>query len=114
MVATSASQGRDFIRGALDEWGLTSLLDDALLLTSELVTNALLHAGAREISLRVCRLADGVRVEVTDRSPALPRTKPARGRSAGRGLALVEAWSRRWGIAPAPPGKTVWFEVGSR
>jgi anti-sigma regulatory factor (Ser/Thr protein kinase) len=115
LEAASVALSRRFVRAVLDDWGLTALLDEALLLTSEVVTNALLHAGTARALLEVHRLADGVRVEVTDRNPALPRVRRFSSSSGtGRGMALVEAWSRSWGTLPSPPGKTVWFELAMR
>jgi PAS domain S-box-containing protein len=91
------------------------LVDTATLLTSELVTNSVLHAGT-EIELRVAVEAD-VRVEVVDRSPELPRRRAHSEESViGRGLELVEALASHFGVASkqgngAPPGKVVWFSL---
>lgn len=104
---------RRLLRHALDEAGAEHLIDDAALATSELVTNALVHAGP-VVTLTVWPSRHGVRVEVSDSSPHVPAE---RGQvvtsSTGRGLRLVAASSDRWGVAPHHAGKSVWFEIGT-
>lgn len=81
------------------------------LLTSELVTNAVLHANS-DIQLMLCARNGTVRVEVSDSSPqvpTLPRFNPAA--QTGRGLTLVEKGATTWGVSKQSVGKTVWFEV---
>ena len=102
----------------LGAWSLGDVTPDAVLLTSELVTNAILHAdadgGDQVISLSLSLGDDSVRIEVADVDP-----KPARlvrrgvGATGGRGLRLVDALAQNWGVSAAPPGKSVWFELGS-
>jgi DNA-binding NarL/FixJ family response regulator len=108
----SAGEARRFVATALEGWQLGPLLETVTLLTSELVTNAILHAGS-EVDVVVRLTGEAARVEVTDRSdlPPAPRT-PAEEESSGRGLSLVEALARRWGTRRlVSGGKTVWFEV---
>ncbi|MDP9418574.1 MAG: ATP-binding protein [Actinomycetota bacterium] len=82
-----------------------------VLLTSELVTNAVVYARS-DIVLRVVLDADVVRVSVHDRSPAPPVLRPSgRDGTSGRGLALVDVLSSTWGVEPNSHGKKVWFEV---
>ena len=83
------------------------------LLVSELVTNAVLHAGT-DVELVVRRLRKGVRVEVLDRStrPPVPRAYDDEAMT-GRGLALVRELSRVWGVDERKDGKVVWFEVAA-
>ncbi|HYD09982.1 MAG TPA: ATP-binding SpoIIE family protein phosphatase, partial [Acidimicrobiales bacterium] len=102
---------RRFLSDALDELGLGHVADSALLLASELVTNAVLH-GSPPFSVDVLAIDDGVRVSVTDAHPDVPvQRHAAQDDEHGRGLLLVEALSARWGIDAHPPGKSVWFEL---
>jgi DNA-binding NarL/FixJ family response regulator len=108
----SAGEARRFVASTLEEWELGSLLETVTLLTSELVTNAIVHAGAG-LDVVVRLTEDAARVEVTDRSSVLPAPRVASEEdSSGRGLALVEVLARRWGTRrQVSGGKTVWFEV---
>ena len=83
------------------------------LLTSELVANAVLHAGTRiRVVLRI--RGQRLRVEVHDGNARLPAQKHYSAMSAtGRGLLMVERMSDDWGVAPAAGGKSVWFELDS-
>ena len=84
--------------------------DTAALLVSELATNAVEHART-DFTVRVA-LGPTVRVEVADRSPALPvqRHVPVQAER-GRGLAIVDSLAIRWGTSSTPEGKVVWFEL---
>jgi serine phosphatase RsbU (regulator of sigma subunit)/anti-sigma regulatory factor (Ser/Thr protein kinase) len=88
------------------------LVDDVQLLVTELVTNALLHAGP-PVTLRVAQTGDKVRLEVEDPGHALPVQVSRSGQSmTGRGLSLVSALSSSWGVDPSPGGgKVVWAEL---
>ncbi|MER0443805.1 ATP-binding protein [Streptomyces sp. Edi4] len=118
-VTGVVSRCRDFTAAALDDWGWSptadaaeaALVDDVLLLVSEVVTNACLHAGGpRELVVR--HMDDRVRVEVTDASPVPPRRRPrAPALPGGHGLMLLDRLAARWGSAPVGAGKAVWFEV---
>lgn len=78
---------------------------------SELVTNAVVHAGTN-ITLRVVPDDVGARVEVADGSTVMPGLRLATSRShSGRGLLLVDHFSREWGVERTTSGKTVWFVV---
>jgi anti-sigma regulatory factor (Ser/Thr protein kinase) len=86
---------------------------DVELMASELIANAVIHAGT-PVTVSARRRGDVVRVEVTDESSGRPRVKRHSAASpTGRGLHVVEALATTWGIDPAPtgPGKTVWFEL---
>lgn len=88
------------------------LIDEATLLVSEVVTNAVLHA-ATGIEL-ICTVETGrLCVEVRDRSPVLPGRRHYHDDAmTGRGLGMVEELASAWGVEPAPTGgKTVWFEL---
>lgn len=87
----------------------------ALLLTSELVTNAIRHAQTR-FAVEVELPGDGaIRVSVTDASPAQPRVviAPPEAQS-GRGLFFVEQYATDWGVESTPGGKRVWFALPCR
>jgi anti-sigma regulatory factor (Ser/Thr protein kinase) len=93
--------------------------DEVRLLVSELVTNAVMHAGpGGEIRLRVELAPDRVRVEVRDRGrgfrSARPPPPPPPGQPHGRGLHMVDQVAERWGNARTDEGHCVWFELGRR
>jgi anti-sigma regulatory factor (Ser/Thr protein kinase) len=102
----------DLLRGELgNEAGAPDLLDDTVLCVSELVTNAV-TAGCSSLTLQVWVDARVVRVSVLDDAPGRPTPREAGpGDRSGRGLRLVEAVSRRWGVDPAASGKEVWAEL---
>ena len=112
----SAGIARHAVRAALghsvDDW----FANAAMLCTSELVTNAIVHAGDG-CGLQVCfdPPSGGVlRVEVSDDSQEQPHVVPPGDvwRIGGRGLQIVEQTSTRWGTQDLAPGKVVWFELG--
>jgi anti-sigma regulatory factor (Ser/Thr protein kinase) len=105
---TEVAAARHFAGRAISAWGLAS--DDAVLVVSELASNAVLHSGGGfEVALRL--LNDAVMVEVTDRSPIVPQAGASSQRRGGRGLLIVERVSRAWGVRMANDGKTVWAEI---
>ena len=82
------------------------------LAVSELASNAVLHARTPFVVL-VERIADGVRVSVSDGDPTLPRVRQVDAATiTGRGMAIVEALSRHLEVVTSPGGKTVRFELG--
>ncbi len=87
-------------------------VEDALLLVSEVVTNACMHAGG-PTELLLHRAPGLLRIEVTDPSPVTPRVRPSGDPAlpGGHGLVVLERLSREWGYRPAGSGKTVWLEV---
>ncbi|WP_030383223.1 MULTISPECIES: ATP-binding protein [unclassified Streptomyces] len=97
----------------LRHWGLgPKLTEDAVLLVSELVGNAVRHTGARAFGLRMRRRRGRIRVEVRDPSRGLPCLMPVQELDvSGRGLFLVNELSDRWGVDLLPRGKTTWFEM---
>ena len=108
----SASAARRFVGTTLREWECDVLTDSALLLVSELVTNAVLHArSALDVVLRLA--ADRLRIEVHDESPTQPTRKYySTHAGTGRGLMLVEQLAEDWGVDPLEGnGKRVWFEL---
>ena len=87
--------------------------DLAELLTTEVVANAVRHAGTGDVLLRAEVGGAGLRVEVTDGSatpPAGPNLPDWQDES-GRGLLLLDALATSWGSEPRPGGKCVWFEL---
>ena len=83
----------------------------ALVLTSELVTNAVLHAGTR-VDVRVELEAGHVRVEVSDGDPHLPGPMECLPDAlGGRGLFLVQELASAWGAETSGVGKVVWFTL---
>ena len=84
-------------------------LDDVLVLTSELVTNAVLHART-PFELGVTTTDDAVVICVGDGGGDSAEPEVLRGRESGRGIMLVRAIADDWGVGPeARPGKIVWF-----
>lgn len=108
--ASSSSAARRHIRDALDGQP-EEIRDAAALLTSELVTNALLHStGPLTLTVRQEDLI--VRVEVADAGSSPPSVKPYGPESAtGRGLRMLGALAESWGWQPSDSGKVVWFEL---
>lgn len=88
-------------------------VDTVVLLVSEVVTNAVLHARS-EVVLLIQQREDVTRIEVSDASPVPPRLHNFTAESAtGRGLRLLDQLALRWGADSSGTGKIVWFEVGS-
>ena len=89
-----------------------SVLRVAQLLTTEVVTNAVVH-GTGDVAFRAVQTGNTLRVEVGDTSAALPAQVPVDGasRQGGRGLAILSALAEKWGVEPCEGGKTVWFEL---
>ncbi|WP_237108013.1 ATP-binding protein [Nonomuraea sp. MG754425] len=110
----TASVARRLIREALATWDLSGLADDLTMVVSEVVTNAVVHAKSA-MTLSLYRQGRSVRGEVADHSPVWPTPPPAGpNEEHGRGLAIVAAYSERWGVDPAPFGKIVWFVCSVR
>ena len=89
-----------------------TIVDDLLLLVSELVTNAVVHAGSPAV-VRLDADVERIKVAVADRDgEAAPRiAKPDPLSSSGRGVLLVDRLAARWGVEPQCQGKVVWFEL---
>ncbi|GGY14754.1 PAS domain S-box protein [Streptomyces anandii] len=108
---SSVREGRAFLGRALAAWDCAAPADDAQLLLSEILTNAVQHAQG-PIALRLCRTATDLTVEVGDRSPHLPQPRvAAEDEESGRGLFLVRALAGSWGVRPTDEGKTTWFTL---
>ncbi len=121
---TAAAAARRFVRDTLQTWLISGaaadghgLVDDAVLLTSELVTNAVVHAGTPvEVT---CKLTGGgVEVVVSDGHPARLVPEPPENehipaeRTSGRGLLLPAALASAWGVTYGRAAKAVWFRIG--
>lgn len=109
---SSASAARRFVAERLASLDASELFDTAVLLVSELVTNAVLHARSA-VRLEVARNGGRLRISVTDDSPYEPVVRDSFDLEAGtgRGLMLVEALAADWGTDAADGGKTVWVEL---
>jgi anti-sigma regulatory factor (Ser/Thr protein kinase) len=96
----------------LGAWGLSGQQGaDALLVMSELVSNAVEHART-PLVLRVSLTGTSVLIEVSDDSQAGPELRPRDSLELrGRGLQFVDALARAWSWSPAGNGKTVWAEM---
>ena len=108
---TAPGRARAFVRGVLAENGWLEQVENALLLTTELTTNALLHAGTA-IRIDVAGNPDTLTVRVADHTPGrlagVPRA-PDELHEGGRGLYLVDTLSSSWGTEHSKSGKAVWF-----
>ncbi|KUL42594.1 ATPase [Streptomyces sp. NRRL F-4489] len=120
----TVARARDFAREALQDWGWLpaatadqrAAAEDVLLVVSELVTNACLHAEGPE-ELRLRRVAKVLRLEVSDLgagSPA-PRSPHRPGRPGGHGMFIVQRLCLDWGVVRNADGagKTVWAELAA-
>jgi anti-sigma regulatory factor (Ser/Thr protein kinase) len=113
-TARSTTQARRFIVSALDEWDLDGLRDTAALLTSELVTNSVLHART-EVEISIARLDDGVSIEVKDGSRRSPvRRMQYNEATTGRGVELLEQLAGSWDVTLHTDGKTVRFTLSEK
>lgn len=112
-VPESVHAARTFVRIALGVWGAADVVEPATLLTSEIVTNAILHAGtAYEVAIEL----DGpdLLIEVADGSAETPAlVEPAVLAECGRGLMLVDGLAERWGAQFEGSHKKVWFRLRS-
>ncbi|MGC9499274.1 ATP-binding protein [Streptomyces sp. WG7] len=117
--AQSVPAVRRFVRAVLEDWELSGLADTAEMVTSELASNAVLHARHAAFRVTLRRLGDEqVQVAVIDRSRTLPQqVDPGDDEDHGRGLAIVEALSQKWGAEPmwwgTAKGKKVWADLAA-
>jgi anti-sigma regulatory factor (Ser/Thr protein kinase) len=125
-VPIAVRLARLFTRQHLSQWGLNQLINDAELVLSELVTNAVNATGTSNpmprwselhdlalITVRLVVTADSLVIEVWDRDPGPPVPQyPEQADEAGRGLLIVDALCRRWHyFFPESGGKAVWGEL---
>jgi len=105
---------RRYVRGVLDREGVEA--GEALLVVSELATNAVAHGGAGGFAVVVSGGDDVVRIEVRDSGAGggVRVREAGEEDETGRGLLLVEAVARRWGVRTGGHGTTVWAELERR
>lgn len=96
----------------LASWKFDSAIEPAQLLTSELVTNAVLHAGT-DVQVVLEAYQDTVHIEVIDLTERQPvaRFTPYDDLQTGRGLTLLDSMATKWGVDPLERGKSVWFDL---
>ena len=113
--AGSVRQARNMVMAQLIEAGCTiETIEAARLVTSELATNAVRHAGGDRYTVDVDVDHGVLRVEIVDDDPTVPVEPAAAAPDAegGRGLWLVAALAQRWGVRPTGAGgKAVWFQM---
>nr|BFD81091.1 SpoIIE family protein phosphatase [Streptomyces sp. Xyl84] len=111
-VPEAVRHARRFTRRTLRSWGVGEDADAALLVVSELVTNALVHTEG-PVRLDLTLAHHRLRIAVADASPRTPVKPTDIGWAAtgGRGILLVEAVSTAWGALPVSGGKQVWSEL---
>ncbi len=110
--ATGVSAARRFVANFLHDIGDGDENWDAVQLVSELATNAILHARTPFV-VRVVVSAQIVRLEVSDRNPALRAVQRhfSEDATTGRGLAMLAMLASSWGVDPRAGAKTVWCEL---
>jgi serine/threonine-protein kinase RsbW len=116
-TARAAGLARQATHEALASWGAAHLEEAAVLLVSELVTNAVRHAhtGGSALVLRLEAAGPRLRIEVHDADPRLPQPRrPGRLDGSGLGFVLIEALADSWGVRKATIGKAVWAELDTR
>ncbi len=110
---------RRFVRQVLDEWDRPELVESASLVTSELTTNAVLHARRGQVEVTIAcgeRNDDELQIAVADNAAdRLPiwRRPTATSRS-GRGLRIVDATAVRWGVTITPQRKRIWCDLAAQ
>jgi anti-anti-sigma regulatory factor/anti-sigma regulatory factor (Ser/Thr protein kinase) len=111
----SAAIARELVAEACDMWGLPYLLDAAEIVITELVANAVQHAGG-DLRLTLTHGPRFLHLSLRDGSPVTPVRKvpdPDQGQG-GRGLMLIDALATGWGSSPTPDGKVVWATLRLR
>jgi len=108
----AAGEARAQVRAALRAWDVPVDHDIAILLTSDLVTNAIRHGNGEMVTLAIRCARAHLRIDVYDKSRYLPpgAAEPA-DPDTGRGLVLVAALSSDWGSFRTPAGKAMYFTL---
>jgi anti-sigma regulatory factor (Ser/Thr protein kinase) len=113
--AEGLSEARAELQALLHDWAQPDQVDTAVLLTSELVGNVLMHTD-QSAALNASMTGEPgrrvLRVEVSDNGDELPHQRtPGEMASSGRGLMLLDILSGQWSVRPESEGKTVWFSL---
>lgn len=112
----NVARARDFCVDALadalpDQADAGELIDDCVIVVSELVTNAI-NAGSTEIGLNIVVHRDHIRIETDDTAPGHPQPRSANpDDNHGRGLRVITHLSRDWGVDSSTHGKRVWADI---
>ena len=110
-ASTAPAMARRFVSSTLDAWGLGDVCADMPLVTSELVTNAVRHAGS-DVDVSLDLTKDRLRLEVSDCSAQPPVMRDAgHAPDGGWGMQIVSLLASQWGLESRANGKTVWCEV---
>jgi anti-sigma regulatory factor (Ser/Thr protein kinase) len=111
--AHAPGKARDFLARTCVQWDVPQFLEAGAIVVSELVTNAVRHAGTQVLLLLALGRRDAVlTVTVRDRGGGVPHVVPAdQRRIGGRGLAMVAALSESWGVDAVRDGKSVWCRL---
>jgi anti-sigma regulatory factor (Ser/Thr protein kinase) len=112
----AVSRVRREVRATLGRWGLDALGDDAVLVVTELFTNALLHTAGRHVGVALWTAGRSLYVEVADQGGSTTHPVPHAADiddEGGRGLMLVEQLTQRWGVQPLAlgRGKSTWAAI---
>jgi anti-sigma regulatory factor (Ser/Thr protein kinase) len=119
-AAESTALARGAVRRTLAYWGQDDVTEDAVLLASELVGNAVCHArhdgggqpGGPALVLSLTCAGSVLRIEVRDTDPRPPQPRvPGSLDESGFGFVIVDSLASRWGVYQAEPGKAVWAEL---
>jgi anti-sigma regulatory factor (Ser/Thr protein kinase) len=110
---SAARAARSLTADVLHSWGQHAILDDALIIVSELATNAAVHATSA-FRVHLSRGPGSLRISVEDGEAARPQLRrPSPDQPGGRGLRLVQSLAQRWGCDSTPDGKTVWADLAT-
>jgi anti-anti-sigma regulatory factor len=114
-ISGTARHARNMVTDSCSRWGMFHLIGPASLVASELVTNAIMHAGTM-MTFRITLRQRYVHIAVHDGSPAAPKIMPAFDPTApgGRGLQLVAKMAAHWGWLPSRDGKVVWATLATQ